>query len=79
MGHPIRHRVKERDWVYCGSTMPNMRFPDSYESWLDPSTYEAFEPDVNFTDPEGRELKNHHGHVVWNPWRKRWVSIFTQS
>ncbi len=79
MGHPLRRRVKERNWVYCGSTLPNMRFPDDYENWLDPSTYQKVEPDAKFTDPEGKELKRHHGHVTWNPWRKRWVSIFTQS
>ncbi|MFP6666404.1 MAG: hypothetical protein VB876_03775 [Pirellulales bacterium] len=79
MGHPLRHRVNGNNWVYCGSTLPNMRFPDSYESWLDPSTYEAVKVDVNFADPEGGKLKHHHGHVAWNPWRKRWVNIFTQS
>ena len=78
-GHPLRHRVKGKDWVYCGSTLPDMRFPDNYESWLDPSTYEAVKVDANFTDAEGKQVKHHHGHVAWNPSRKRWVSIFTQS
>ncbi len=78
-GHPLRHRVNGRTWVYCGSTLPDMRFPDHYESWLDPSTYEAVKVDANFTDAEGNEVKRHNGHVTWNPWRKRWVSIFTQS
>jgi hypothetical protein len=78
-GHPLRHRMDGRDWVYCGSTLPDMRFPDNYESWLDPSTYEVVKVDMNFTDPEDNEVKRHNGHVAWNPSRKRWVSIFTQS
>mgnify|MGYP002879442291 CR=1 FL=1 len=78
-GHPLRHRLNGRDWVYCGSTLPNMRFPDNYESWLDPSTYDAVSADANFTDAVGKEVKHHHGHVAWNPMRKRWISIFTQS
>jgi hypothetical protein len=78
-GHPLRHQVKGRSWVYCGSTLPDMRFPENYESWLDPSTYESVKADANFTDAEGSKVKRHHGHVTWNPWRKRWISIFTQS
>ena len=78
-GHPLRHRLDGHDWVYCGSTLPDMRFPDNYESWLDPSSYEAVEVDANFTDAVGNEVKRHNGHVAWNPSRKRWISIFTQS
>jgi hypothetical protein len=78
-GHPLRHRVDGRNWVYCGSTLPDMRFPDNYESWLDTSTYQGVNVDANFTDAEGNEVKRHNGHVVWNPSRKRWISIFTQS
>ena len=78
-GHPLRHRLDGHDWVYCGSTLPDMRFPDNYESWLDPSTYEPVEVDANFTDAVGNEVKRHNGHVAWNPSRKRWISIFTQS
>jgi hypothetical protein len=78
-GHPLRHRLDGRDWVYCGSTLPDMRFPDNFESWLDPSTYEPVEVDANFIDAVGNDVKRHNGHVAWNPSRKRWISIFTQS
>ena len=78
-GHPLRHRVDGSEWVYCGSDLPDLRFPDNYESWLNPSAYEVVEVDANFTDLQGNEVKRHHGHVAWNPWRKRWISIFTQS
>jgi hypothetical protein len=46
----------------------------------DPSAYEAVKADARFTDASSsKPVKHHHGSVAWNPYRKRWVSIFTQE
>tara|TARA_R110002096_G_scaffold175674_7_gene351556 strand:- start:1048 stop:2379 length:1332 start_codon:yes stop_codon:yes gene_type:complete len=79
-GHPFVHQVKGKEWVYFGQGVPTMRVPANYESWKDPSQYEAIVVDVAFVDATtGEAIKNHNGSVQWNPWRKKWISIFTQS
>ena len=78
-GHPLRHRVGKREWIYCGPSLPNMRFPANYESWLDPGTYEHVKVDEKFTGPNDKTVKRQHGHIAWNPWRKCYVNIFSET
>jgi hypothetical protein len=77
-GHAIRSEEGERGWLYFGEAVPHMRLADRYESLIDPKQYEAVKADVRFSDTAtGKSVKHHHGSVAWNPFRKRWVSIFT--
>ena len=79
-GHPFIHQVEGKKWAYFGQGVPAMRVPANYESWKDPSQYEPIVADAAFTDAAtGETVTNHNGSVEWNPWRKKWISIFTQS
>lgn len=79
-GHCFRHRDDEKTWLYVGEATPRLRIPDTYESWRDPTTYEALRPDARFRDAvNGKALRPHHGHVAWSERRKRWISIFAQQ
>lgn len=67
-------------WVYFGNPFPFLRCPATYEAWSDPDRWERLEPQP--TVPEagsGRPVIPHTGHIAWNPWRGRWVTVFMQK
>ena len=77
---PDGHAFRDGKWLYFGQATPTLRIPDRYESWNDPGAYEAVQSDIAFTDSEtGKPVKAHNGSVAWNPYRKRWISIFTEA
>ncbi len=79
-GHPFLKTAKGKAWAYFGQGIPSMRVPANYESWKDPSTYEPIKTDADFRDAgTGKKIKNHNGSITWNPWRKKWISIFGES
>ena len=79
-GHPALKTAEGKDWAYFGQGIPTMRVPANYESWKDPSTYEPIKADADFRDAgTGKKIKNHNGSITWNPWRRKWISIFTES
>lgn len=79
-GHPFPHTdAQGREWMYFGQAVPDCRLPATYESWKNPKTYERVRSDVEMRDREaGKKVAHHHGCVAWNPWRKKWLSVFTQ-
>jgi len=77
---PDGHAFRSGDWLYFGQATPNVKIPADYESWRDPSRYVPVTCDIAFTDTTtGKPVKAHNGSVTWNPWRKKWISIFTES
>jgi hypothetical protein len=63
-----------------GDPFPTVRCPATYEAWSDPATWEKVEePAAPRSAVDGSEVKPHRGSVVWNPFRKRWITIFTQT
>jgi hypothetical protein len=79
-GHAFRHKERDQNWLYFGEAVPHMRVPDRYESLIDPKQYQAVKADVRFTDATtDKPVKHHHGAVEWNPYRKKWVSIFVRE
>ena len=79
-GHVFRHHDGQRQWLYVGEAVPHLRLPDRYESLIDPKQYEAVKADARFTDvATGQAVKHHHGAMAWSPYRKKWISIFTQE
>lgn len=79
-GHCFRHQADGKEWLYVGEATPALRMPARYESWRDPTTYEAVKSNVKLRDvASGKAVRPHHGHVEWNESRKKWVSIFTES
>lgn len=80
-GHPFPHTdAQGREWIYFGQAVPDCRLPASYEGWKEPATWERVQPDVDFrARTTNSPVKHHHGCVAWNPWRKRWLTVFTQN
>jgi len=80
-GHPSRWKDSQgRDWVLFGNPLPFLRCPATFEAWQDSSTWEVLEPQKTFESASsGQPVKPHTGHLAWNGFRKRWVTVFMES
>jgi hypothetical protein len=80
-GQPALWKDSEgRQWVLFGNPLPVLRCPATFEAWQDASTWERLTPQetlVCATDPQ--RVKPHSGSIAWNPWRRRWVTVFMQT
>lgn len=75
-GHAFRHEGK----LFFGQATPTLSLEDSYEAWKDLGSYQSITCDIAFTDATtGKPVKAHNGSLSWNPWRKKWISIFTDA
>lgn len=79
-GHPFLWKdAAEKEWTLFGDPFPTMRCPASFEAWEDPTTWEKLpEPAAPRSAEDGSEVKPHRGSVAWNPFRKKWITVFTQ-
>ncbi|MDB6039444.1 MAG: hypothetical protein JWM99_3285 [Verrucomicrobiales bacterium] len=80
-GHPALWKDERgKEWILFGNPFPNLRFPASFESWQDPSTWEVLKPQATLVSKNDQSpIKPHSGSIAWNPWRKRWVTVFMQA
>ena len=80
-GHPAFWNDEQgRGWVLFGNPFPALRCPATFEAWQDSSTWEPMRPPEFLTAAgDGRRVKPHSGSMAWNPWRKRWVTVFMES
>ena len=80
-GHPARWKDSEgRDWVLFGNPLPFLRCPATFEAWQDSSKWEVLEPQKTFVSAKkGQPVKPHTGHIAWNGFRKRWVTVFMEN
>jgi hypothetical protein len=80
-GHPAVSKDSEgREWVYFGNPLPSLRCPATFEAWQDATTWETLTPQESLpAASDGKPVKPHSGSIAWNPWRKRWVTVFMQS
>jgi len=79
-GHPVVCKDADgRAWVLFGNPLPTLRCPATFEAWQDSATWETLKPQETLTSaPDGQPVKPHSGSIAWNPWRKRWVTVFMQ-
>lgn len=78
-GHPAFWTdEKGVKWLLFGNPLPVLRMPATFEAWQDPGTWERLEPVKTLPDSEGKEVRLHSGSIAWNPFRKRWVTIFVE-
>jgi hypothetical protein len=78
-GHPvIIADDRENKWALFGDPLPKLRCPASFEAWQDPANWESLEPQKKLVAPDGAEVEPHGGSIAWNPFRQRWVTVFTQ-
>ena len=67
-------------WAYFGNPLPVLRCRATFEDWRDPAKWERLEAPAMIPAAEGgKPVKLHGGSMAWHPWRKRWVTIFTQA
>jgi hypothetical protein len=79
-GHPVFWKDNEgREWVLFGNPLPILRCPAQFEKWQDPANWEVLKPQEKLVSAsDGAEVKPHSGNLVWNAFRKRWVTVFVQ-
>jgi len=79
-GHVLSWKDEHgRSWVLAGNPFPKLRFPATFESWADASTWEVLKPQESLLSAaDGRRVKPHSGSIAWNDFRKRWVTVFME-
>ena len=80
-GHPVFWRDEAgKEWVLFGNPLPTLRCPATFEAWQDPSSWEVLKPQESMPAlGDGAPIRPHSGSMAWNPWRKRWVTVFMQK
>jgi hypothetical protein len=69
-----------KKWVLFGNPLPKLRLPATFEAWQDPATWEVLKPQESLPSAaDGKPVKLHTGSIAWNPFRKRWVTVFMQA
>lgn len=80
-GHPAFWKdAAGKDWVLFGNPLPALRCPATFEAWQDASTWETLKPQETLRSAAGgAPVKPHSGSIAWNPFRKRWVTVFMEA
>lgn len=79
-GHPVEWRDEfGKPWLLFGNPLPTMRCPATFEAWSDPDAWEQVDPPKRLRDASGQAVEPHSGSLAWNPWRRRWVTIFMEK
>jgi hypothetical protein len=80
-GHPsFWTDAAGKRWVLFGNPLPNLRCPATFEAWRDTNTWEVLQPQESLASAtDGKSVKPHTGHIAWNDFRKRWITIFDQA
>jgi hypothetical protein len=80
-GHPaFWNDDNGKAWVLFGNPLPTLRCPANFEAWQDTSTWEVVKPQSSLVSAtDGKSVKPHSGSIAWNPWRKRWVTVFMEA
>ena len=80
-GHPAFWKDPAgKEWVLFGNPLPTLRCPATFEAWQDSGTWETLKPQESLASAaDGSPVKLHSGSITWNPWRKRWVTVFMQG
>jgi hypothetical protein len=80
-GHPALLKDADgKEWVYFGNPLPFLRCPATFEAWQDSSAWEVLKPQETLKSAsDGKTVKPHSGSIAWNPFRKRWVTVFMEA
>lgn len=80
-GHPAFWTDSNgKEWVLFGNPLPTLRCPATFEAWQDSGQWEVLKPQKTLVNGDGGDaVKPHSGSIAWNPWRKRWVTVFMQN
>lgn len=80
-GHPARWKDPAgTEWVYFGNPLPRLRCPATFEAWQDSAKWDTLQPQASLASAaDAGPVKPHSGSIAWNPWRKRWVTVFMEA
>lgn len=79
-GHAVLWKDAGTNWILFGNPLPALRCEANFEAWSDPARWEILKPQPTIRSAgDDTEIKTHTGSIAWNPWRKRWVTVFMQS
>ena len=80
-GHPFRWKDSDaKQWILYGDPFPTVKIPLADGGWDDPQSWEKIAaPTPPRSASDGSEVRPHRGAVVWNPYRKRWITVFTRN
>jgi hypothetical protein len=87
-GHAVNWQDEQgKAWVLFGEPFPTLKMEATYESWRDPSRWIALESQKRVpiagslqlrADQTKTEIDVHRGSIVWNEYKRKWVTLFTQ-
>jgi len=78
-GHVVLFEEKGKKWALFGNPIPTLRCPATFEAWQDSSKWESLTPQKKIPTAEpGKTIEASSGSIAWNPYRKRWVTVFLQ-
>lgn len=80
-GHPVLWKDEAgKEWALFGDPFPKLHCPATFEAWEDPAQWEILKPQETLPAANGgKPIKPHTGAIAWNPWRKRWVTVFMEA
>lgn len=80
-GHPSFWKDPEgKDWLLLGNPLPRFRCAPTFEAWQDTKQWEELKPQETFTSAaDGKPVKPHTGHITFNGFRNRWVTVFMEA
>lgn len=78
-GHPSFYTdASGKRWVLFGNPLPALRCPANFDAWADTNTWEVLTPQPTLTTTNGNIIKPHTGHIAWNTFRQKWVTVFNE-
>lgn len=80
-GHPfLATNAAGQVALLFGNPFPTLACPPTFEAWRDPAQWETLHPPESLADvASGDRIRPHSGSLAWNPFRRRWVTVFMQS
>jgi len=79
-GHCARWKDEAgKEWLLFGNPLPTLRCPATFEAWQATATWEPLQPQKTLASAaDGKPVRLQSGSIAWNPWRKRWVTVFVE-
>ncbi len=79
-GHPaLWNDDAGNRWVFFGNPLPTLKCPATFEAWQDPAQWVPIDPQSTIVSAgDGGPVQPHSGSIAWNPYRRRWVTVFMQ-
>jgi hypothetical protein len=79
-GHPvIWTNTGGEQWILFGNPFPTLKCPATFEAWQDPTQWQSLVPQSSVAAAGTNSVvQPHSGSIGWNPWLKRWVTVFMQ-